>query len=488
LRAEAAESHAQQHRQHGPSSSTALPSAATEIWEEIGRIKSDVEILWGDVDRLRGVVEGGLGLRRAREGGVITRDGGDVFSGTIVRGEELSGFRRDDDGNPEEEELHEQASRELEQERQRQYSQELEEEEVPREQRREWGAPVLSAVLEEDEPPSTRASVRTPLTPTTAANHPPVSASRRFIQDDELERVRAEVEERRSLRSASMSGSDKSISKAGGTSVMGNGTHPRTLDNGGRASPVPATVVPSSTARLPTAMRNSLQQHTPPRPLTPDSEGELQRGAERRPTRPTEKTQQSEIDRLDRQQTHENERQRVASPSSSSALPQIRGERLERLFYAAPEHNSRTCGVCHRRRRAGHGHTGSSSSPTAPKPIPVSIGAGVSVDVGADGDIKFGEGDERRITEIAAQSGVPPQTILARVLRELEDDFTHYKSYVIVINDFGRSVDFRGFDRIYVELADQYKAMDAASDMGKRNLLANHLREVIDVLEQKVGW
>jgi Centrosome microtubule-binding domain of Cep57 len=41
--------------------------------------------------------------------------------------------------------------------------------------------------------------------------------------------------------------------------------------------------------------------------------------------------------------------------------------------------------------------------------------------------------------------------------------------------------------RIYVELADQYKAMDAASDMGKRNLLANHLREVIDVLEQKVS-
>jgi hypothetical protein len=56
------------------------------------------------------------------------------------------------------------------------------------------------------------------------------------------------------------------------------------------------------------------------------------------------------------------------------------------------------------------------------------VGAGVSVGVGADGDIKFCEGDERRIAEIAAQSGVPPQTILARVLRELEDDFTHYKS------------------------------------------------------------
>ena len=42
------------------------------------------------------------------------------------------------------------------------------------------------------------------------------------------------------------------------------------------------------------------------------------------------------------------------------------------------------------------------------------------------------------------------------------------------------------WNRIYVELADEYKAMDAASDMSKRKLLANHLREVIDVLEQKV--
>ena len=42
------------------------------------------------------------------------------------------------------------------------------------------------------------------------------------------------------------------------------------------------------------------------------------------------------------------------------------------------------------------------------------------------------------------------------------------------------------WNRIYVELADEYKMMDAASDMSKRNLLANHLREVIDVLEQKV--
>lgn len=39
---------------------------------------------------------------------------------------------------------------------------------------------------------------------------------------------------------------------------------------------------------------------------------------------------------------------------------------------------------------------------------------------------------------------------------------------------------------IYIELADQYKVMDAASNVAKRNVLAEHLKEVIDTLEQKV--
>jgi hypothetical protein len=36
-------------------------------------------------------------------------------------------------------------------------------------------------------------------------------------------------------------------------------------------------------------------------------------------------------------------------------------------------------------------------------------------------------------------------------------------------------------------LADQYKEMDAASNVAQRNTLARHLREVVDVLEQKVS-
>ncbi|WVQ62201.1 uncharacterized protein L199_000340 [Kwoniella botswanensis] len=61
---------------------------------------------------------------------------------------------------------------------------------------------------------------------------------------------------------------------------------------------------------------------------------------------------------------------------------------------------------------------------------------------------------------------LPPQTVLSRVVRELEDDFEHYKT-------------------IYSELADQYKLLDPASISSKRHVLAEHLREVIDVLESK---
>ena len=39
---------------------------------------------------------------------------------------------------------------------------------------------------------------------------------------------------------------------------------------------------------------------------------------------------------------------------------------------------------------------------------------------------------------------------------------------------------------MYVELADQYKEMDAFSDVPRRNMLAKHLREVVDIFEQKV--
>ncbi|MBW0515001.1 hypothetical protein O181_054716 [Austropuccinia psidii MF-1] len=67
------------------------------------------------------------------------------------------------------------------------------------------------------------------------------------------------------------------------------------------------------------------------------------------------------------------------------------------------------------------------------------------------------------------RSGLPPQTILVNILRELEEDFEVHR-------------------KIFVELSDQYKKMNPAStEVVKRKALAQHLRESVDTLEKKAG-
>ncbi len=79
---------------------------------------------------------------------------------------------------------------------------------------------------------------------------------------------------------------------------------------------------------------------------------------------------------------------------------------------------------------------------------------------------------------------MPPQTVLTRVIKEMEEDFAHYKRFVI---HTAVGISLISTPSVYEELADQYKFMDAASDVPKRNLLAHHLREVIDIIERKAS-
>jgi hypothetical protein len=140
--------------------------------------------------------------------------------------------------------------------------------------------------------------------------------------------------------------------------------------------------------------------------------------------------------------------------SAETPFPQIRGSHLERLFFSAPEHNAKTCTVCHRHRPSRPStvqgpaafwftrHKRDDSEPAVEK---------ASFD---DDDEGFVEGSNaaEHIPPNAKSKGkqrgqtgyandhpwkrrvekgtLPPQTVLARVLRELEDDFTHYKGYV----------------------------------------------------------
>jgi hypothetical protein len=83
----------------------------------------------------------------------------------------------------------------------------------------------------------------------------------------------------------------------------------------------------------------------------------------------------------------------------------------------------------------------------------------------------------------AGNESLPPQAMLSRALRELEEDFASHKACV-----WPRLVagGLTSWHRIFVELSDAYKKLDPASSMHKRHALAKHLRESIDALESKV--
>ncbi|KAH9849526.1 hypothetical protein C2E23DRAFT_737239 [Lenzites betulinus] len=276
---------------------------------------------------------------------------------------------------------------------------------------------------------------------------PSLSMSRPFLDTEEVSRITEEIKERRSIRSASMHSrsSDNSQSRSQEESRRGS------VSQGGTSRPPsPSMMFDQGSSAAP--QDAPLQ---PPRPASPRGDA-----AQPRPAAPTPAAALRE--------KHQ-KRSAHADAESQSAFPQIRGTRMERLFFSAPEHNAETCTMCHRRRRR-QPDVERAASWLRERARNVPEGP----DADADEDEGYAEGPEgvadvhehRERQAMDTEDRAPPQTVLARVLRELEDDFTHYKS-------------------IYVELADQYKDMDPVSNVVKRNVLADHLREVIDILEQK---
>ena len=187
----------------------------------------------------------------------------------------------------------------------------------------------------------------------------------RFVDDEEIERLSEELEERRSELSRS-SAASSSAGEASVEHVPAQNVQPGT----------PATRNASTRAQAPTSRV----------------------GTERRSPR-------GEI--------------------PETPFPQIRGERLERLFFSAPEHDVKKCALCHRRRQSNNTtwdpRTKKSRARTDVQPKDAQE---------RDGDERF-EKEEEPEEPVQKESDdddhLPPQTVLARVLRELEDDFTHYK-------------------------------------------------------------
>ena len=109
----------------------------------------------------------------------------------------------------------------------------------------------------------------------------------------------------------------------------------------------------------------------------------------------------------------------------TEAFPQIRGSKMERLFFSLPDHDEMTCRTCrhsdvHRRPRAT---AGNGARHTDPRDANVGQAEMLDAAVAALGGA--------RRHEHADEDALPPQAVLARLLRELEDDFTHHKSYVL---------------------------------------------------------
>ncbi|KAI9568343.1 hypothetical protein HD554DRAFT_2328652 [Boletus coccyginus] len=162
---------------------------------------------------------------------------------------------------------------------------------------------------------------------------------------------------------------------------------------------------------------------------------------------------------------------------SNPPFPKISSERMERLFFSAPRHNATSCRMC-----KGHHHAHGAPNHAVPN------------DHHEDKDEGFDEGVEPRpqhdhpretgrgigrtytieeILERMDRNGgtlrpgdIPPQTVLARVIGELEDEFAHFRE-------------------VYNNLTEEYSALDCATQAAKRHGVGERLRDVIEVLERK---
>lgn len=127
---------------------------------------------------------------------------------------------------------------------------------------------------------------------------------------------------------------------------------------------------------------------------------------------------------------------------SNPPFPKISSERMERLFFSAPRHNATSCRMC-----KGHHHPHSNGARRDNREA--ANGHQEDKDEGFDDGIEprpqpdhpceMGRGIGRiytieEILERMDRNGgtlrpgdIPPQTVLARVIGELEDEFAHFR-------------------------------------------------------------
>ena len=99
---------------------------------------------------------------------------------------------------------------------------------------------------------------------------------------------------------------------------------------------------------------------------------------------------------------------------------------MEKLFYSASKHNEKTCGKCHRRKERENAADNGEEERRHQEWLETFLGR--QTRDGRKAATRAGGDDPRARVHGAAGDRLPPQTVLARVVRELEDEFSHYKS------------------------------------------------------------
>jgi len=363
--------------------------------EEVNLLKDKVEGLVGEVEVLKGVVEEGLKERRMlREQSMATMEDGQRA------GDSAQAVLHVEAQQPPKEEFEES-------------SEESEDESV------EDSISASRSLLIRPSP-ATDKTTRTDYATVGTQSQ----ATRPFVTDEELERISVELSERRSERSreSSIAGSTKSLPRSL-TYVTDRPDRPDSPFLRGSAQSAP-----------PDLARSEHRSSPELDPRLPDPRCRVTRNTAPKPSRAaTRAPADQRAPRQDRREEVEQVQDHAALEElESNPFPQIRGERLERLFFSAPDHNAKSCNVCNRRKREDrvNGKRPAwllSRFATDMKSRMPGVGVYDDDEGFADGLEEEIMARERRLQE---RDRDPPQTVLMRVVRELEDDFTHYKGYV----------------------------------------------------------
>lgn len=368
---------------------------------EIERLKEEVERLAGEVEVLRGVVEEGLKERRAVRDVSVVQSAADIaisedlsdsdeYDETDFAAGQSVAYSADEQDGPAGEEASDYAAEDDEPEP-------FDPQSIP-------GSGMDTGVIDR--------TMKTDYA-TLGSSNLGTNGGGRAITPEELDRISAEVDERRQAQQTQPRSPPIQINRQVRTATVEDVTDSEAARDAHR--PQSSAPFDANPSRFTRSVPN------PPQPST---------------------------SRLPVQPSGDNTRRLKATPTIETPFPQIRGAHLERLFFSAPEHNARTCTVCHRRCRR---------SDISLSWIPSRF-RGMMADKNDEAERMDDEEDEgfvegadelehqgadtkgkQTVTfsqepgpwrQRAQREGLPPQTVVARVIRELEDDFTHYKRLV----------------------------------------------------------